>query len=62
MYETRGDMERIAPGAVDTNAFSNMVTRIQKSTMRLVQAGKQTVVKYAWDVLNAFLRRLPRVD
>ena len=29
LYETRDDMERIAPGAVDTNAFSNMVTRIQ---------------------------------
>ena len=30
LYETRDDMERFAPGAVDTNAFSNMVTRIQK--------------------------------
>ena len=30
LYETRDDMERIAPDAVDTNAFSNMVTRLQK--------------------------------
>ena len=30
LYETRGDMARIPPGAVDTNAFSNMVTRLQK--------------------------------
>ena len=30
LYKTRDDMERIAPDAVDTNAFSNMVTRIQK--------------------------------
>ena len=30
LYETRDDMERIAPGAVDTNIFSNMVTRLQK--------------------------------
>ena len=31
LYETRGDIERIAPdGAVDTNAFSNMVARLQK--------------------------------
>ena len=25
LYQTRDDMERIPPGAVDTNAFSNMV-------------------------------------
>ena len=30
LYETRDDMERIPPDAVDTNAFSNMVTRLQK--------------------------------
>ena len=30
LYETRGDMERIPPDAVDTNAFSNMVPRLQK--------------------------------
>ena len=30
LYETRDDIERIAPdGAVDTNAFSSMVTRLQ---------------------------------
>ena len=30
LYETRDDMEQIPPNAVDTNAFSNMVTRLQK--------------------------------
>ena len=30
LYETRDDMERMAPDAEDTNAFSNMVTRLQK--------------------------------
>ena len=30
LYETRDHMERISPGAVDTNAFSNMVARLQK--------------------------------
>ena len=30
LYETRDDMERTAPDAVETNAFSNMVTRLQK--------------------------------
>ena len=30
LYGTWDDMERIAPDAVDINAFSNMVTRIQK--------------------------------
>ena len=30
LYETRDDMERIPPDAVDTNAFSNIVTQKQK--------------------------------
>ena len=30
LYETRDDMERIAPDAADTNVFFNMVTRLQK--------------------------------
>ena len=30
LYETRDGMERIPPDAVDTNAFSNMVTQKQK--------------------------------
>ena len=30
LYETRDDIERIPLDAADTNAFSNMVTRIQK--------------------------------
>ena len=30
LYETRDDMERIALDALDTNAFSNMMTRIQE--------------------------------
>ena len=30
LYETRDDMERMSPDAVDTNAFSNMVTRLQQ--------------------------------
>ena len=28
LYETRDDMERLSPDDVDTNAFSNMVTRL----------------------------------
>ena len=38
LYETRDDMERISPGAVDTNAFSNMVTRTRTLTNLLVFA------------------------
>ena len=30
LYETRDDMERMSPDAADTNAFSNMVTRLQQ--------------------------------
>ena len=30
LYDTRDDMERLSPDAVDTNAFSHMVTRLQK--------------------------------
>ena len=30
LYETRDDMERLSPDAVNTNAFSNMATRLQK--------------------------------
>ena len=34
LYETRDDMERMSPDAVDTNAFSNMVTRLQQEYQR----------------------------
>ena len=30
LYETRDDIERMSPGSVDPNAFSNMVTRLQQ--------------------------------
>ena len=30
LYDTRDDMERLAPDAVDTNAFSKMVERLKK--------------------------------
>ena len=30
LYETRNDIERMSPDSVDPNAFSNMVTRLQK--------------------------------
>ena len=63
LYETRGDIERIPPDAVDTNAFSNMVARIQMNwndTHPGWQADGGDV--RVWDVSNTFQIRSFFVD
>ena len=55
LYDTRDDMERIPPDAVDTNAFPNMVTQKQKE-WNDAHPGWQAdgAVMFAWGVLNTF--------
>ena len=51
LYETRDDMERIPPGAVNTDAFFNMVTRPTRAQVgpvsRLVDLGRQAAAAAA---------------